>query len=194
MLESGFVGTPCLPPFLPYGSPLRPRKQLRNSFEDFQESNQASPKLSAEIIFVNEAPSASTVHGDQYNTDFNNHCNHIESEDYEYGPYERMNHHVNDQQSKINKSTGRQNVYLIPSEDSGEENVFEETFILPGGNYSTYHMLKQARDNGMVYSIMDTWSSGSILPEVEVEILAQVQIRNRKHPKVNRQVCFWSEL
>ena len=171
MLESGFVGTPCLPPFLPYGTPLRPRKQLRNSFEDFQDSKQASPKLSAEIIFVNEAPSASTVHGDQYNTDFNNHCNHIESEDYEYGPYERtnhhvndyeyfpcerMNHHVSDQQSKRNKGIGRQNVYLIPSEDNGEENVFEETFILPGGNYSTYHMLKQTRNNDMKYSIVDT--------------------------------------
>ena len=154
LLESGFVGTPCLPPFLPYGSPFRPRRQLKNSFEYFQEGKQASPKMSAEVIFVNEAPSASTVHGDQYNTDFNNHCNHIESEDYEYGPYERINH----QQSKRNKNTRRQNVYLITSEENDEENVFEETFVLPEGNYSAYHMLKQARNNSIpvVYSMMDT--------------------------------------
>ena len=158
LLESGFVGAPCLPPFLPCGSPLRPRRQLRNSFEDFHENKLASPKVSAEVIFVNEAASASTVHGDQYNTDFNNHCNYNESEDYEYSPYERINHHVNHQQSKRNKSNGRQNVYLITSEESGEENVFEETFVLPDGNYNTYHMLKQARNNSIpvVYSIMDT--------------------------------------
>ena len=127
LLESGFVGAPSLPPFLPCGS-SRPRRQPRSSFEEV--TMQPSPKASAEVIFVNEAPSTSTVHNDQFNTDFNNHCNNIEYDDYEHG-------NVNYQQVTGKRNTAQHKVYFT-NENNCKERIFEETYILPSENFNPY--------------------------------------------------------
>ena len=140
LIENGFVGSPCPPPFLPYGTSPRQRKCFRNSPAEFDEIKpvKVCSKVSAEVIFVDEKPSTSTLHDDQNDSDFNNHCSHIENRDYEYDPDEKVQWFARPEHNRINSSIPRSDLYLFTPISGGnaEENVIEETLVLPQEKYN----------------------------------------------------------
>ena len=80
-----------------------------------------SAKISAEVIFVDEKPSESTLQNYQDDWDINNHCNHLDE------------FNLNTPRTKNNSTIQTSDLYVLRSTSGRDEeaSVFEETFVLP---------------------------------------------------------------
>ena len=137
LIESGYVGSPCPPPFLRYGS--QPCQRKENNPSEISEENKLKvrQKVSADVIFLFEKPSTSNMYEDQDDVHNNNHCNHVAFGNYELGSHGNLRIFSRPPEyTKGNTDIPGSNLYLLTASRNKKESITEETFILPRGSYS----------------------------------------------------------